>query len=713
MIGTSANIKQIRQMAGLSQERLARLLEVSYVSISKWERGASEPSLSQSKRITDLLDALRSGVPFRLPESTAFAARGASRAWREPGLFDVVTGNGTPAINSEPGPPILERIARGSFFLGDHSVLSRILSRHKEAAPIASTPPFPGVTAGKNTYTYDAHTYHTKVPPQGIAELLRQYLPMGGLVLDPFAGSGMTGVAARALGYDCILNELSPAACFIAREFLSRVDPRQFRSALDEVLRGLAPIRKQLYHTSCRDCGKETELGFMVWSYRVQCNHCGHDFLLWDHCRQFGRTVREHKILSEFECPGCGKAVKKSLLQRTISEPVEIGYTCCRTGQQEVPPNEQDLGLAFALELSPPLVEGFYPNVTLPDGVNLRQPKRHGILRLDQFYTPRNLAALSHLWRAIHTLVDPELAAALAFTFTSLYQRVTRLSEFRFWGGSGNSARFNVPFIFNEANVFVTFERKARTILDHLETTAVRYAGDACVVRGSATSLGFLPDASVDLVFTDPPFGANINYSEMNILWEAWLGEYTDTTDEVIVNRTQGKDVAKYEQLMTASLTEAFRVLRPGGWMLLVFMNSSASVWHALRAAVLCAGFEIDQVGVFDKEHGTFKQFVSDNTAGADLILHCRKAVARAAVGVAPAGGQQDTAGGLAEFLSGKDLKRLETRFLHVERDPEVDMRMLYSEWTALALARGSDVMDFVTFRFSVNSILERGAVPT
>jgi hypothetical protein len=45
-----------------------------------------------------------------------------------------------------------------------------------------------------------------------------------------------------------------------------------------------------------------------------------------------------------------------------------------------------------------------------------------------------------------------------------------------------------------------------------------------------------LPDASVDLVFTDPPFGANINYSEMNILWESWLGRFTDNTHEAIIN---------------------------------------------------------------------------------------------------------------------------------------------------------------------------------
>jgi hypothetical protein len=50
--------------------------------------------------------------------------------------------------------------------------------------------------------------------------------------------------------------------------------------------------------------------------------------------------------------------------------------------------------------------------------------------------------------------------------------------------------------------------------------------------------------------------------------------------------------------------------------MVLVFMNSSQEVWQALRDAILKAGFLIERVDIFDKQHGTFKQFVSENTGG-------------------------------------------------------------------------------------------------
>jgi 16S rRNA G966 N2-methylase RsmD len=496
-----------------------------------------------------------------------FASRGVRRYSGELPLFSTPK-----TVEFEPDPklPILTRLREGDFWGSGTVALAEVLANHAEPAPTIEEPAAEGVSAGKNTYTYDAHTYHTKVPPQGIAEVLCQYLPQGGLVLDPFAGSGMTGVAARTLGIDVILNELSPAASFIADRFTRKFDPATLAAGVEKVCSNLISLRQKLYTTRCRACGKSTEILFTVWSYRVCCYVCHHEFLLWDHCRQYGKSVREHKIMSEFPCPCCTTILKKSRLRRASNEPVFLGYRCCSWQQVEHPLSEEDRTLLRRIEALPLFQDGFVPTTELPDGVNLCQPKRHGLTSIDRFYTPRNLAAMSALWHEIHRVKEDDLAGFLAFVFTSLYQRVTKLSEFRFWAGSGNTANFNVPYVFNEANVFVTFERKARTILDHLETTARSYTGQAIVRTGSATNLSCLPNNSIDLIFTDPPFGANINYSEMNLLWESWFGCFTDTTNEAIVNRFQGKDVTRYGQLMTDSLRECHRVLRSGHWMVLV-----------------------------------------------------------------------------------------------------------------------------------------------
>jgi hypothetical protein len=40
-------------------------------------------------------------------------------------------------------------------------------------------------------------------------------------------------------------------------------------------------------------------------------------------------------------------------------------------------------------------------------------------------------------------------------------------------------------------------------------------------------------------------------YSELNFLWEAWLGVYTNNQPEAIVNQTQRKRLSDYQRLTT------------------------------------------------------------------------------------------------------------------------------------------------------------------
>ena len=699
-------VRELLTRFELSPGELARYLGTSLASVVRWERGDTNPNAHMRVKLDEILSRLQRGeiLDVRKTESThVFASRGARRSINRLPLFrqDRVI-----ELETSPKPPILTRLRSGTVWGDGATALAAVLSDRVNPSPTIRKPFAEGVSAGKNTYTYDAHTYHTKVPPQGIAEIIKRYLPEGGVILDPFAGSGMTGVAARTLGADVILNELSPAATFIADRFTRRCDPNTLAAAVQIICDALSDLRRELYTTRCRECGKNTEILFTVWSYRVRCSTCDHDFLLWDHCRRYGKTVREHKILRQFPCPSCGTILKKSRLQRTVAEPVLLGYKCCSRRQVEHPLAHEDRAQIRRIENTPPLAADFMPTTKLPDGVNLSQPKRHGLMSIDRFYTPRNLSAMSHLWCQIHHVKDDEIAGFLAFVFTSLYQRVTKLSEFRFWGGSGNTANFNVPYIFNEANVFVTFERKSRTIQDHLGTTAQHYSGRCVVHTGSATDLSFLPDNSVDLVVTDPPFGANINYSEMNILWESWLDAFTNTRDEAIVNRFQNKNVERYGQLMAASLRECHRVLRPGHWMVLLFMNSSQKVWQSIHQAVIDSGFSIEWIEVFDKQHGTFKQFVSDNTAGCDLMLHClRTEMPQPFV---PTSTISPTEPVVKSFLDARTAGVPTISYLHVQRDEEIDYRMLYSEFLADRLVAGKVAINFSSFRAAATSILKR-----
>lgn len=692
---------QIRARLNLSQKELAERLNTSYYAVVRWESGDQEPT----QDILSRLDRLLNGRENDSSDNTEFAKE---IVFESSGIRSRISA--LPLFQTESVPTldnprisILSDLIEGELW-GDAGIgLGDILARNYEPAQTCDLPFDQEVSAGKNTYTYDAHTYHTKVPPQGIASVIREYLPKGGLVLDPFGGSGMTGVASRYLGCDVILNELSPAASFIAHNFMQAVDVDDFNQCVSQIMASLTGLRKRLYQTCCRECGEPTELQFTVWSYHLECNHCEETFVLWDHCRKYGRTVREHKLLRKFPCPHCGEEVNKSYLKRSNPIPVFLGYKCCSKKIVERPLSKDDLKQACDLSDLLEEYKNDLPKQPLPDGVNLRQPQKHGLDAVEKFYTDRNLVACAAIWREIRKIENPDLAAAVGFVFTSLYQRVTRLSEYRFWGGSGNTANFNVPQIYNEANVFVTFERKAKSIADHFATTAQNYSGRAVVRTGSATDMNFLPDNSIDFIFTDPPFGGNINYSEMNILWETWLGQFTDATDEAIMNRVQRKGVEDYQELMEKSLTEAHRVLRPNHWMVLVFMNSSEKVWNALRNSITGAGFQIEKISIFDKQHGTFKQFVSENTAGSDLMIHCRKC--EVPIGISEV--NRNSTDNIQVFFRNQQGKVPTLPYLHVDRETEVDYRTLYSRHVSEAMKNSGDVINFADFRKQAKDFFE------
>ena len=107
------------------------------------------------------------------------------------------------------------------------------------------------VKQGKNSPIYNVHAYHTKVPPDGIVPYLEHYTRTGDLVLDPFCGSGMTGVACMMSGRNAILNDLSPAATHIARNYCTPVDTTVLQREFERIREAVREEFDWLYGTTC------------------------------------------------------------------------------------------------------------------------------------------------------------------------------------------------------------------------------------------------------------------------------------------------------------------------------------------------------------------------------------------------------------------------------------------------------------------------------
>ena len=91
------------------------------------------------------------------------------------------------------------------------------------------------------------------------------------------------------------------------------------------------------------------------------------------------------------------------------------------------------------------------------------------------------------------------------------------------------------------------------------------------ITTQSTTDLGY-NESTVDYIFNSP-FGGNLMYSELNVVWESWLRIFTNNAEEAIENSVQRKTVFSYQQLMARCFASYYKLLKPGRWMTVEFHN--------------------------------------------------------------------------------------------------------------------------------------------
>ena len=476
------------------------------------------------------------------------------------------------------------------------------------------------IAGGKGSVFYRAHSYHTKVPVEGLKQLIEHYTDPGEVVLDPFCGSGQTGVAAVLTGRRAVLSDLSPAAVHIARGYTARVDPDRFKQVASELLAGLGPLELDLYGVP----GGRIE--YTVWSDLYRCSRCERVILFWDAAVDH----EEGSVLKTLSCPVGHGPFKKTDLHWLRSQPVQENISLDGQAARLVRPVEAT-GQGDRVERAD--IPHWYPSVPWESWREMwrAQHEVQGIITSADFFTPRNLYALSALWSAIGQVEEDSIRAGLRFVFTASVNRASRRYQWHPRRPTNVlSSTMYLASLNYEFNVFSLFRRKLATITDMYRQTWDA-PGSCEVYLGSAEQLAWAADRSVDYVFTDPPFGSNIYYSDSSFLWEAWLGEQTDVAAETVVNRRLTAELGRttlddYEKAMSQAMGEISRVMRPGAWASLQFHNSDDAVWSSIQNAVDSAGLRVEAAVVMDKGQASFKglrhEDKGEKVANFDLVMH-------------------------------------------------------------------------------------------
>src|SRR5690606_9520277 len=142
-------------------------------------------------------------------------------------------------------------------------------------------------------------------------------------------------------------------------------------------------------------------------------------------------------------------------------------------------------------------------------------------------FLPRAAQALGLLWEKASEVPDKRLRSMLIFMVEqavwglSILNRYQPVQHGRPGGSQVNrqlTGVFYVPSQIAECSPWYNLDGK----LDRLVKAFRAYqpkGSTAAITVGSASSLP-ISDSSIDFIFTDPPFGENIYYSDLNFLVE-------------------------------------------------------------------------------------------------------------------------------------------------------------------------------------------------
>lgn len=528
--------------------------------------------------------------------------------------------------------------------------------------PYHCTPFAVDVSEGKTDALYKAHSYHTKVPPKAIMRAILHYTAPGDLVLDGFAGSGMTGVAAQLCGHPdpefkaiveaewkaaggeppqwgvrhAVLSELSPAATFIAANYNLPFDVDAFARAAQRILTEVEAELGWMYETLHTDGKTKGRINYTVWSEVFTCPECSREVVfVTEALDQKTKRVRE-----EFPCPHCSALLSKDNLVRTFEtlrdpatgapwkriklRPVLINYSVVKA-EHEKAPDEADLAqLARVAQVSlPPEV----PTTPMPveqmyHGSRIA-PK--GFTHVHHFFLPRTAHVLGALWAKAANLPDTRQRLLLSFWLDSHFTNLSIQNRYRpevSFPYNPLTGVYYVASLISEASPFTAYENKLKRILQAFRSYSPEREG--VVLETVSASALCLPENCIDYIFTDPPFGENIYYADLNFLVESWHRVRTDPGPEAIIDQLKHKTLTEYQELMRRCLVEFHRVLKPGRWLTMVFHNSKSAVWNAIQEAVLSAGFVVADVRVLDKQQRSYRQ-VTSSAPKEDLVISAYK----------------------------------------------------------------------------------------
>jgi putative DNA methylase len=385
---------------------------------------------------------------------------------------------------------------------------------------------------------------------------------------------------------------------------------------------------------------------------KATCRACGHNFPIAATIRATAQQPK-HRLYAK-------------LLLTSADEKVYLPAT----------PHDEAAYQAASQQLREELTQGRLrlPMNELADGFNTRQAINYNYRAWRDFFNDRQLLALGWLQEAIAQVPRPAVRDALLTLFSGVLEFNNLFASYK-GEGTGAVRHLFAHHILKpertplEANVWGTpkssgsfsnlFKSRLLRALDYREAPfeaalnssgKTFYASSVMAAQvnvdkaatgdwpkhsinlscGSSAATS-LPDASVDLIVTDPPFFDNVHYSELADFFFAWQSLYPrgflqdrDTTRHP--SEVQDADAAHFAAKLQAVFAECQRILKPNGLLAFTYHHSRADGWTALVEALFDAGFGVVNAHPVKAEMSVaVPKSQAKEPIQLDIIFVCRK----------------------------------------------------------------------------------------
>lgn len=490
------------------------------------------------------------------------------------------------------------------------------------------------VKAAGHTPQYRMHKYFARRPYNVFSNIIKHYTLKGDVVLDLFCGGGVTVFESATLERNVVGVDLNPLAAFITRMQMFNGEISELKDFYRRFL--LTEIKKYADWYKVVFPDDEGTAIWFEWAYVVKCPICGESIKLLEENKKSNGVY----YCPNHKCTGHNMGIKRVDCTPAGSMPIRVKY--------ESQKKKATIIRELTFENMP-----IYNKVNFKDLVNSLQYKvdfeipddwdrqyedklkEKGIITYSDFFTERNYTLNCLIFNDIMELrgkTGSLLNEYLYFLFSSSLRYTNKMTRVTDNWENGNPTAmdkhaFWLPNQYVETNILDVLTQRSKAIIkgctystsnlpkDLLEVSSfedIKLRNSYMVLNCSSSELP-IPDDSVDVIVTDPPYGSNVQYAELSIIWNAWyavykgLDSYIYKEKEAVMNRKKNFDGSKtvddYEELLYKVYLEGARVLKPNGYLVFTFNNKNIKVWIAMLKAVARAGFYLPDDGILFQDY--------------------------------------------------------------------------------------------------------------